>query len=95
MLAWIFIVVNLLCCSATFKSSSAFAPNSSDYSTSNRRLIDAAGARFADAFPHWLTTVTVIVAVVGMLALIAAASMMSVRPSVAYFRAMSAMRIRR
>jgi Protein kinase domain len=94
-LAWIFIVANLLCCFATFESSSAFTPDSSDYSTSNQRLIDSAGARFADAFPHWLTAVTAAVAVIGMLALIAAASMMSVRPSVAYFRAMSAMRPRR
>jgi eukaryotic-like serine/threonine-protein kinase len=94
-LAWIFIVVNLLCCFATFTSSSAFTPESSDYSTSDRRVIDAASGRFADAFPGWLTAMTVIVAVAGMLALIAAASMMSRRPSVAYFRAMSAMRIRR
>jgi hypothetical protein len=35
------------------------------------------------------------IAVIGMLALIAAASMMSVRPSVAYFRAVSATRPRR
>jgi serine/threonine protein kinase len=94
-LAWIFIVANLLCCLTTFTSSTAFTPTSSDYSTSDRRLIDAAGVRFAEAFPHWLTVMTVAVGIVGMLALIAAASMMSVRPSVAYFRAMSAMRIRR
>lgn len=94
-LAWIFIVGNLLCCFATFTSSSAFTPTSSDYSISDRRLIDAAGARFAEAFPHWLTAMTAAVAIVGMLALIAAGSMMSVRPSVAYFRAMSAMRVRR
>ena len=94
-LAWIFIVANLLCCVGSFTSSSAFTPTSSDYSTSNQRLIDAASARFANAFPHWLTVVTAAFAVIGMLALIAAASMMSVRPSVAYFRAVSAMRPRR
>jgi hypothetical protein len=94
-LAWIFIVANLLCCFATFTSSTAFTPMSSDYSTSDRRLIDAAGARFADAFPHWLTAMTAAVGIVGMLALIAAASLMSLRPSVAYFRAVSATRPRR
>jgi hypothetical protein len=94
-LAWIFIVVNLLCCVGSFTSSSAFIPTSSDYSTSNQRLIDTANARFADAFPHWLTALTAALAVVGILALIGAASMMSVRPSVAYFRAVSATRRRR
>jgi serine/threonine-protein kinase len=94
-LAWMFIVANLLCCVGTFTSSTAFTPMSSDYSTSNQRLIAAAGARFADAFPHWLTAVTAAVAVIGMLALVGAATMMSVRPSVAYFRAVSAMRPRR
>ena len=94
-LAWIFIVANLLCCVGGFASSSAFTPTSSDYSTSDERLIAAAGARFADAFPHWLTATTAAIAVIGMLALVAAASMMSVRPSVAYFRAVSAARPRR
>jgi serine/threonine protein kinase len=94
-LAWIFVVTNLLCCFFTFASSEAFTPQHSDYSTSNRLLISAARARFGDGFPHWLTATTVAIAVIGMLALIAAATMMSLRPSVAYFRAISAMRIRR
>jgi len=94
-LAWIFIVANLLCCVGGFASSSAFTPTSSEYSTSDERLIAGAGARFADAFPHWLTGMSAAIAVIGMLALIAAASMMSLRPSVAYFRAVSAMRPRR
>ena len=94
-LTWIFIVANLLCCVGGFTSSTAFTPTSSEYSTSDQRLIAAAGARFADAFPHWLTATTTAIAVIGMLALIAVAWMMSLRPSVAYFRAVSATRRRR
>jgi serine/threonine protein kinase len=93
--AWVFILANVLCCFGTFASSAAFAPTSGDYSTSNQALITAANERFGSTYPEWLTAISTTVGVVGILALIVAATMMLRRPSRLYFRSMRALRAHR
>ncbi|HKE63618.1 MAG TPA: protein kinase [Micromonosporaceae bacterium] len=91
-LGWIFIVLNLLCCSLSFFGVSAFTPTTDEFTTSNQAVIDAARAQFGSGYPVWLTAMNATIAVLGIAALIGAAVTMSLRPSSAYFRGIAAMR---
>lgn len=92
--AWIFIVVNLLCCVGNFTTLQAFTPTSDEMTTNSAAEVTAANTNFGLGYPGWLNSAAMTIAVIGMLTLVIVAIMMSLRPSRDYFRAMSAMRRR-